>query len=95
MNMGRKKVQYLGSAINARARAVGWPSTLITEWQRERIAAAGGDPSVVPKAPFRFLRLPEVKQLTGLSRSSLYRMISESRFPAPVALCATQQEIAP
>jgi predicted DNA-binding transcriptional regulator AlpA len=92
--MGSKKVhedQQTKRKIIPRARAVAWASTVITEWQRERIIAAGGDPSIVPDAPFRFVRLPEVKQLTGLSRSSLYRMVSEARFPAPVPLCAAKQ----
>lgn len=69
------------------ARAVAWPSTAVTQWQRERIAAAGGNPSVVKETAFRFIRLPEVKQLTGLSRSSLYRMVKNSTLPPPVPLC--------
>ena len=32
------------------------------------------------------LRLPAVLRLTGLGRSTLYRMIAEHRFPAPVQL---------
>ncbi len=31
-----------------------------------------------------FLRLPEVKAITGLSKSSLYALIRENNFPAPV-----------
>lgn len=34
------------------------------------------------------LRLPEVKRLTGLSRSSIYLRVAERAFPAPVALGA-------
>lgn len=34
----------------------------------------------------KFLRLPEVKDRTGLSRSTLYLRISQGRFPAPVSL---------
>jgi prophage regulatory protein len=34
----------------------------------------------------RLLRLPEVLRITGLGRSTLYRMIAEHRFPAPVQL---------
>ncbi|MDH4229223.1 MAG: AlpA family transcriptional regulator [Nitrospirota bacterium] len=34
----------------------------------------------------RILRLPEVKNLTGLSRSTLYNYISRNEFPAPVGL---------
>lgn len=36
----------------------------------------------------RFLRLPEVKALTGMSRSTIYLYISEGRFPCPVRLGA-------
>jgi prophage regulatory protein len=35
-----------------------------------------------------FLRLPEVKAITGLSKSSLYALIKEKNFPAPVRLGA-------
>jgi prophage regulatory protein len=34
----------------------------------------------------RFVRLPEVKRISGLSRSSLYVRIKEGRFPRPVSL---------
>jgi prophage regulatory protein len=37
----------------------------------------------------RFLRLPEVKQVTGLSRSSIYKRIQEGRFPTPVRIGGT------
>lgn len=33
-----------------------------------------------------FLRLPEVKAITGLSKSSLYALIKEKSFPAPIRL---------
>jgi prophage regulatory protein len=33
---------------------------------------------------FSFLRLPDVKAVTGLSKTSLYAMIREKSFPAPV-----------
>jgi prophage regulatory protein len=32
------------------------------------------------------LRLPELKERIGLSRSTIYRRISENTFPKPVAL---------
>ena len=35
-----------------------------------------------------FLRLPEVKEVTGLSKSSLYALIRANSFPAPVRLGA-------
>jgi len=34
------------------------------------------------------LRLPEVKQRTGLSRSTLYMRVQAGTFPAPVSLGA-------
>lgn len=68
---------------------VAWTSHSIIQWQRDLVEAAGGDPSIVPDTPFRLLRIAEVKQLTGLSRSSLYRLISEKRFPASIPLCAS------
>jgi prophage regulatory protein len=35
-----------------------------------------------------FLRLPTVLSLTGLGRSTIYRMIAEDKFPHPVLLAA-------
>ena len=32
----------------------------------------------------RFIRLPDVKMLTGLSRSTIYRKISEKEFPRQI-----------
>jgi prophage regulatory protein len=34
----------------------------------------------------RFIRLPEVQRLVPLSRSRLYELIAERRFPAPYKL---------
>jgi len=34
----------------------------------------------------RFIRLPEVKQRTGLSRSLIYELLAEGRFPKQVPL---------
>jgi len=33
-----------------------------------------------------FMRLPAVLQATGLARSTVYRMVAEHTFPAPVKL---------
>ena len=38
------------------------------------------------KPPNRFLRLPEVIQISGYRRSTIYEMIKSGRFPAPVHL---------
>ena len=36
----------------------------------------------------RFLRIREVLRVTGLSRATLYAMVSEGQFPSPVRLRA-------
>ena len=35
---------------------------------------------------YKILRLPTVKELTGLSRSTIYLRISKNEFPAPISL---------
>ena len=40
------------------------------------------------QAQTTILRLPEVKNRTGLSRSTIYARIAESKFPKPVSLGA-------
>lgn len=34
----------------------------------------------------KILKLPAVREITGLSRSSIYRLAAEGRFPSPVKL---------
>ena len=34
----------------------------------------------------RLIRLPEVTYITGLSRSSIYRLIASGKFPPPIAV---------
>lgn len=40
----------------------------------------------VPDEPNRLLRFPEVIHLTGVSRSSIYRLIEQGDFPKPVSI---------
>lgn len=40
--------------------------------------------------PTRILRLPEVLQLVGLSKSTVYALIKDGLFPAPVQLSGTR-----
>ena len=40
----------------------------------------------------RFVRLPEVLRITGLCRSTIYKLIAQGEFPAPYKL--TQRAIA-
>lgn len=68
------------------ARAVAWPSSAVIAWMRDRLAAAGGDPSSIPDEPFRYWRLPEVEQRVGVRRSTVYRWIASRQFPAPLTL---------
>lgn len=35
---------------------------------------------------YKILRLPTVKELTGLSRSTIYLRISKDEFPSPISL---------
>jgi prophage regulatory protein len=46
----------------------------------DRPETSGGSDEVI------FLRLPEVRMVTGLSKSSLYALIRAKSFPAPVRL---------
>ena len=41
---------------------------------------------VTPYNPISLLRIPEVIQRTGLSRSTIYRMVDRGEFPRPVPL---------
>ena len=34
----------------------------------------------------KFLRMPVVKEITGLARSTIYLLISQDRFPKPISL---------
>ncbi len=43
--------------------------------------------TITPK-PHSFIRLPETKKRTGLSRSSIYLRVQHGNFPAPVSLGA-------
>ena len=40
------------------------------------------------RAQPRFLRLPEVREMTGLSTSTIYRWMTEGTFPKQIAIGA-------
>jgi Prophage CP4-57 regulatory protein (AlpA) len=63
-----------------------WESPVITEWLRGQQVAAGRDPSLVKEEGFRYLRLPDVRRLTSLSKTSIYRRIAAGSFPRPMKL---------
>lgn len=52
--------------------------------------ASPGTPSAIERPaaamPPAFLRLPDVMRITGLPRSTLYRLMAEHGFPAPCRL---------
>jgi predicted DNA-binding transcriptional regulator AlpA len=70
--------------LSQNPRAVRWPSSGVLNWVRERIVAAGGNPADVPDMPFRLLPLAAVRELTGLSTSTLYRMQAAGQFPKAI-----------
>lgn len=51
---------------------------------REPYSPANGAPSMSDEVTF--MRLPEVKAVTGLSKTSIYELIRSRKFPAPVRL---------
>lgn len=42
-----------------------------------------GSATTTPSAPM-FVRMPVVVRMTGLGRSTIYRLIAEKKFPGPV-----------
>lgn len=42
----------------------------------------------VPEGSVQMLRMPDVSARTGLSASSIYRLIKDEDFPAPVRIAA-------
>ena len=51
-----------------------------------RTSSLNSAENLAPGGEVTFLRLPDVKALTGLSKTSLYSLIREQDFPAPVRL---------
>lgn len=47
------------------------------------------EPSTAPQSDLLspvFLRMPTVMRMTGLGRSTIYRLIADQKFPSPVRL---------
>jgi predicted DNA-binding transcriptional regulator AlpA len=57
---------------------------------RDRIAASGGDSTLIPDEPASFWRLRVVMARTGLARPTLYRLAAKGQFPKPVRLSAAE-----
>jgi predicted DNA-binding transcriptional regulator AlpA len=77
-------VSQTKSKLAENPRAVRWPSPAVLKWVRDQVVAAGGDPSQVPEMPFRLLPLGAVREMTGLSTSTVYRMQAAGEFPRSV-----------
>jgi prophage regulatory protein len=43
-------------------------------------------PARLDSVPPLFLRMPTVMRMTGLGRSTIYRLMADQRFPSPVRL---------
>ncbi len=85
--MGGKAQRSSNSPGNGlRPRCVRWTSIQIVQVQRQMLIAAGQDPSVVPDEPFRFIKLPEVRERLGLSTASIYRAMAAGKIPRPIAI---------
>jgi predicted DNA-binding transcriptional regulator AlpA len=65
-----------------------WVSTEIENWLKEQAELNGRAPPSGPLFPegARFLRMPMVKSLTGLSARTIYRKIQAGKFPKQVPL---------
>jgi predicted DNA-binding transcriptional regulator AlpA len=62
------------------------PQTITRGLHPRKSAEPGQDGIASTADEVTFLRLPGVKEITGLSKSSLYTLIGEKRFPAPIRL---------
>lgn len=72
--------------LNAAPRAVVTPSPAITQFMRERVKAAGGDPSSVPAVPYKFMRPAQIIDMLGISMATYYRMIADGTLPRPIPI---------
>ncbi|MDE0125698.1 MAG: AlpA family transcriptional regulator [Bryobacterales bacterium] len=67
-----------------------WPPRNRTVWPRAKTIATRSRPMTeherTANPPTRFLRLPEVQDRTGLSRSTIYVRLDQGLFPRPVSL---------
>ena len=50
------------------------------------MTSSTSEPARFPVSDRRLLRLPEVRQKVGLSRSAIYKLIAEGQFPRQIAI---------
>ena len=51
--------------------------------------------SQVSTGSVKLLRLPAVMEMTGISRSSVYRLVQENKFPKPVHVAVPKMTVWP
>ena len=51
--------------------------------------------SQVSNGSVKLLRLPAVMEMTGISRSSVYRLVQENKFPKPVHVAVPKMTVWP
>jgi predicted DNA-binding transcriptional regulator AlpA len=73
--------------------AVGWPSTIIEEWDREQLRVAGLDPKQVPTEPYHIIRAPEICERYGWSLATLYRRMKHDEFPRPIPIGPVRRKL--
>lgn len=66
--------------------AVGWPSTVVEDWDRQHLRSNGLDPAQVVATPYHIKRVPAIKERYGWSTATLYRRIKDGSFPKPIPL---------
>jgi predicted DNA-binding transcriptional regulator AlpA len=67
--------------LGAAPRAVAIASPFVTQYMKDRVKAAGGDPASVPEVPYRFMRPAAAAEMIGVSLATFYRMIDDGIFP--------------
>jgi predicted DNA-binding transcriptional regulator AlpA len=70
--------------LGAAPRAVVTPSPVVTQYMRNQVKKAGGDPSSVPELPYKFMRPAAIAEMIGVSLATYYRMIADGTFPRPI-----------
>jgi prophage regulatory protein len=51
--------------------------------------------SQISNGSVKLLRLPAVMEMTGISRSSVYRLVQENKFPKPVHVAVPKMTVWP
>lgn len=57
---------------------------LIMESDMQPTIRTSSQPTLSTAPTTKFVRMPTVLQITGLGRSTIYRLIAEKKFPVPV-----------